>query len=101
MPSCWPSSPSSNRLLGYVSTDSDDDRFHCYEKPVSKGNALRIVVDKNGTLRCPICPGMNLHGWTWDDTKNHVVGIARSKSEKHDDKKKSHHHRLARNHRWM
>jgi hypothetical protein len=41
----------------YANTDSEADRLHGYVTLVIRGHQL-CIININGQLRCPICPGL-------------------------------------------
>ena len=77
-----------------MSTDSKDDRLHGYVTPVIRGHQL-CIINIYGRLRCPIYPHLANWQWTWDDSKNHVMGTVNSNAQ--DDKKRRCHRGLVRN----
>ena len=83
-------------------TDSDDDYRRGYHLAVPQGAALRIIRHGDGTFRCPVCSGLASRWTSMNEVRDHVVGKAKSRALREDNKKKYIRHRvLARNEGWM
>ncbi|KAG2629012.1 hypothetical protein PVAP13_3KG315800 [Panicum virgatum] len=83
-------------------TDPDNDYRRGYHLAVPRGATLRIIRHGDGTFQCPVCPGL-ANRWTrLNEVRDRVVGKAKSRTLREDNKKKySQHRALAQNEGWM
>ncbi|KAG2642266.1 hypothetical protein PVAP13_2KG196416 [Panicum virgatum] len=83
-------------------TDLDDDYLRGYHLAVPRGPALCIIRRGDDTFRCPVCPGLATRWTRPNEVRDQVVGKAKSRALREDNKKKYSRHRvLARNEGWM
>jgi hypothetical protein len=66
----------SDGSLGYIMTDSDDDRLDEYPTPIPMGLNLFIYASLLGGLVCPVYPNRMPRGWNKADTRVHVLAKA-------------------------
>ncbi|KAG2571033.1 hypothetical protein PVAP13_7KG023245 [Panicum virgatum] len=71
-----------------METDPDDNYRQGYRRAVPRGPALRVIRHGDGTFWCPVCPGL-ANRWTRpNEVRDHVVGKAKSRALREDNKKK-------------
>ncbi|KAG2571031.1 hypothetical protein PVAP13_7KG023187 [Panicum virgatum] len=69
-------------------TDPDDDDRWGYCRVVPRGPTLRVIRRGDGTFRCPVCPSLASRWTSPNEVRDHVIGKAKSRALREDNKKK-------------